>query len=62
MWKDQMIDWQPADTQAALRGRPLRFLDINERLGVIDEPFKSRLDFWDALPINEYENEILPHV
>lgn len=57
VWSDQEFK---RISPAQIKGdEALMYYSLNDKCGFVEEPFTSRMNFWDTLPLNENENELI---
>jgi len=57
VWGKQ--EWTRISPAQVKGDEALMYYGLNEKCGFIDEPFSARMNFWDNLPLNENDNELL---
>lgn len=57
VWGDQ--EWKRISPAQVKGDEAVMYYNLNDKCGFVDEPFTSRMNFWDTLPLNENDNELL---
>lgn len=57
VWNGQ--EFKPISAAQVKGDEALMYYSLNEQCGFVEEPFSARLNFFDNLPLNENENEIM---